>query len=132
MPIEYEIYTEQKLVFAKGIGVVTESDVLKHLNELSADKNYLAPMKKLIDYRSIESIDISAGGAYKIADKKQAYSNIFKGEKCAIVVPAALTFGTSRVHQMLVENADLNTEVFHLLGDALNWLDVTPDVLKNG
>jgi len=41
---------------AIGSGVVTANDVISHLDSLAADNNYIAPMKKLVDYRTIGSI----------------------------------------------------------------------------
>ena len=77
MPIEYDIIEEKQLVVAKGSGVVTGIDVINHLDRLAADDRYVAPMKKIIDYRSIESINISSEEAVTIALKKDTFSNKF-------------------------------------------------------
>lgn len=132
LPLEYKILADIHLIVAKGVGVVTGEDVLNHLDELSSDEQYTAPMKKLIDYRTIESINISPMEANKIADRKITHQHVFHGEKCAIVSPEDLTFGTSRVHQALVENSDINTKVFRQFEDALIWLDVSEDELNSG
>ena len=125
MPIEYTIINRKKLVFAKGSGIITGSEVLTHLDKLSKDKQYIAPMKKLVDYRFIESIDITQEEAWEIAEKKSMLSTIFHGELCAFVSPGDLTYGTSRVHQALIDGADIDTQVFRRFEDALKWLDVT-------
>jgi len=49
MPIEYDIIVDEKLVLAKGSGVITGSDVIGHLEALAKDDRYKAPMKKLVD-----------------------------------------------------------------------------------
>ncbi|MGE5301359.1 MAG: hypothetical protein ACM3MB_10445, partial [Acidobacteriota bacterium] len=49
----------------------------------------------------------------------------FTGERCAFVSPMDDTYGSSRVHQALVNGMGLNTEVFRRVEDALEWLDVT-------
>jgi hypothetical protein len=46
------------------------------------------------------------------------------GERCAFVSPVDLTYSVSRVHQALVDNTDINTEVFRQIEDALEWLGV--------
>ena len=48
MPIEYDIIEEKRLVLAKGSGVVTAADVIRHLDSLAADDRYTSPMKKLV------------------------------------------------------------------------------------
>jgi len=128
MPIEYDIIVDKQLVLAKGSGVITGNDVIKHLNSLAADHRYRAPMKKLVDYRSIESIDISPEEARNIVQVKQAHIDAFHGERCAFISPKDLTYGTSRVHQTLVESIGIDTVVLRRIKDALEWLDVTLDM----
>ena len=128
MPIDYDIIEDKKIVVAKGSGVVTGTDVIIHLDSLAADARYAAPMKKIIDYRSIESIDISPEDAVTIALKKDTFSKKFHGEKCAFVSPGTVTYGTSRVHQSLVNSTDITTAVFKHIEEALDWLGVTLDM----
>jgi len=129
MSIKYDIIMDKKLVLAKGSGVITGIDVIRHLDALSVDDRYKAPMKKLVDYRTIDSIRISLKEAYSIAQKKIKLASIFAGERCAFVSPMDLSYGSSRVHQALVDGASgLNTAVFKRIEDALEWLDVTLDV----
>ena len=128
MPIKYNIIEEQKLILATGSAIVTANDVISHLDSLATENKYIAPMKKLVDYRTIESIIISPDEAEAIAQRKKELSKKFSNEKCAFISPGDLTFGTARVHQALVENTDINTAVFRNIEEALEWLDVTLDV----
>jgi hypothetical protein len=128
MPIEYDIIMDKKLVLAKGSGVITGIDVIRHLDALAVDDRYKAPMKKLVDYRTIDSIRISLKEAYSIAHKKIKLGSKFNGERCAFVSPMDLAYGSSRVHQALVDRASLKTAVFKRIEDALEWLDVTLDM----
>lgn len=128
MPIDYDIIEDKQIVVAKGSGVVTGADVISHLDSLAADARYTAPMKKIIDYRSIESIDISSEDAVTIALKKDTFSPKFRGERCAFVSPGNATYSTSRVHQSLVNTNDINTAVFRQIEEALDWLGVTIDM----
>jgi hypothetical protein len=128
MPIEYDIIMDKKLVLAKGAGVITGIDVIRHLDALTVDDRYAAPMKKLVDYRTIDSIRISLKEAYSIAQTKIKLASIFTGERCAFVSPMDLAYGSSRVHQALVDGAGLNTAVFRRIENALKWLDVTLDM----
>ena len=128
MPITYDIIEDQQLVLAKGSGVVSGIDVIEHLESLAADKRYIAPMKKIIDYRSIDSLKISQEEAISIALKKDTFNKKFNGEKCAFVSPEDITFGSSRVHQSLIDNTSINTAVFRQIKKALDWLDVTLDI----
>jgi hypothetical protein len=128
MPIEYDIIMDKKLVLAKGSGVITGSEAIKHLDALALDDSYKAPMKKLVGYRTIDSISISLEEAYAIAQKKIKLAVIFTGERCAFVSPGDTSYGSSRVHQALVDGAGLTTAVFRRVEDALEWLDVALDM----
>ncbi len=128
MPIEYNIIPDKKLVLAKGSGVITGTDVLRHLDALALDDRYKAPMKKLVDYRSIDDIRISMEEAYAIAQKKIKLARTFSGERCAFVSPMDVTYGSSRVHQALVDGAGLKTAIFRHIEDALAWLGVALDL----
>ena len=127
MPITYEIIEGKNIILAVGSGVVTANDVLSHFDRLAKDSNYIAPMKKLVDYRTIESINISPDEAHIIARRKKELAAKFIGEKLAFVSPGDLTYGTARVHQILIEDVDINTEVFRSFGEALEWLNITLD-----
>ena len=128
MPIDYDIIEDKKLVLAKGIGTISGNDVIRHLEELSKDDRYIAPMKKLIDYRLVENINILSGEAWSIAQLKRKLSSVFKGEKCAFISPGDLTFGKSRVHQSLIDScSDLSTDVFRTVEEAVGWLEVILD-----
>ena len=129
MPIKYDIIKKTKLVMAVGSGVVTANDILDHLKSLAEDNSYIAPMKKLIDYRNVESLNVSSEEAPLIVQRKNALAKKFAGEKCAFVSPGDLTFGTARVHQALADGADIDTEVFRSIEEAINWLDIK---LSNG
>ena len=128
MSIEYDIIMDKKLVLAKGSGVITGIDVIRHLDALAVDDRYKAPMKKLVDYRTIDSMKISLEEAYSIAQKKIKLASIFADERCAFVSPRDVSYGSSRVHQALVDGAGLNTAVFRRIEEALEWLDVSLDI----
>ncbi len=127
MSIEYDIIMDKKLVLAKGCGVINGINVMEHLAALAMDYKYKSPMKKLVDYRTIDSIRISPEEAYSIARMKVRLASAFTGERCAFVSPKDDSYSSSRVHQALVDGIGLNTEVFRRIEDALEWLDVTLD-----
>jgi hypothetical protein len=86
LPIEYDIVEDKQLVLAKGSGVVTGNDVIKHLDRLASDDKYKKPMKKLVDYRTVDSIRISSKEAESIALQKQSLTTRFAGERCAFFI----------------------------------------------
>jgi len=55
MPLKYKIVESKKLIYLKGIGTVAFSELMNHIDELSQDPKYKAPMKKLVDHRQIKN-----------------------------------------------------------------------------
>lgn len=129
MPLEYKIIEEKKLVHVTGWGIITFSELLSHINELGKDPGYKKPMKKLIDYRQVSNVELSMTESESFAQTKAELSDIFSEEKCAIVAPKDVTFGTARIHDSLIEMKEPNieTEVFRDFDQALDWLDVVLD-----
>jgi hypothetical protein len=85
MPIDYKIIPDQKLVIARGTGVVVASEILEHFDILATDKGYIPPMKKLVDYRETKSLNLSADDAWNIANRRKELAESLRGERCAFV-----------------------------------------------
>jgi hypothetical protein len=94
------------------------------LDILAADKGYIPPMKKLVDYREAKSLNLSADDAWNIANRRKELAESLRGERCAFVSPGDATFAATRVHESLVNVADVNTSVFRTIDEATEWLGV--------
>jgi len=127
MPVKYNIIESKKLVYAIGSGHVTLSDLMGHMDELSHDPNYKAPMKKLVDYRQVNHLDLSMEASEIFAAKKAELKEVFHKEKCAIVATKDINFGTARVHNALIDSSGIETAVFRDLEKALAWLEIELD-----
>lgn len=127
MSIEYKIIENKKLVLAKGTSEITGADVINHIDELASDSRYMSPMKKLVDYRFVENINISQDESITIALKKDTLSAKFLNERCAFISPEPETYVASRVHQYLVNSQTINISVFKELGKGLDWLEIEVD-----
>jgi hypothetical protein len=124
MPLKYKILDDEKLVYVIGAETITFDELLDHLDDLSKDPQYKAPMKKLVDYRNIEKIGVSMAESRTFFKKKASLDKVFSGEKCAIVAIQDFDFGMSRAHTAYIEGADIETVVFRDIQSALSWLNV--------
>ena len=123
MPINYKIDKTKRLVLVEGEGKIGTNDIIEHLRMLANDPDYQSPMKKLVDYRRIEDIQISSAESLQIASVKKELQKVFVAERCAFISPGDLTFGTARVHQSLLESSDIHTGVFRSEAEAIEWLE---------
>lgn len=126
MGLKYRIIKDKKTVYVHGDGVITFADLMRHLDDLLQDRDYVPPMKKLIDYRTIRDIALSTAESELFAHKKASLNKRFSGEKCAIVSPAKSAFGVARVHETLIgfRAPSINTRVFQDFGEAQEWLGI--------
>ena len=127
MPLKYKIIESKKLVYLKGIGNVTFSELMNHIDEVRQDPKYKAPMKKLVDHRQIERLDLTMKEQELLAEKKASFRELFSGEKCVIVSSADFVSALARVHASINEGSNIDTSVFRDFNEALTWLDIELD-----
>lgn len=127
MPLKYEVVESKKLVYVIGTGVVTFYELMHHIEKLGQDRRYKAPMKKLVDYRQIQYLDLSMHEQKALAQKKVEFNALYAGEKCAIVAPTDVGFGIARIHGALVDDSIIETMVFRDINGALAWLGIELD-----
>ena len=60
MSLKYDIIEDLNLVLAVGEGVISFSELMDHIEQLGKDPKYKKPMKKLVDYRKVDSIQMSS------------------------------------------------------------------------
>lgn len=127
MAVKYKIYIDKKLVYVKGKGEISFNDLLKHLVTLYDDPKYIAPMKKLVDYRNATLAKLTTQEANIITNKKAELKDKFVNERCAFVIKEDVDFGMSRVHGVYIEPSKIVAEVFRDINKALSWLEVDLD-----
>lgn len=128
MAIKYKIYDDQKLVYVMGFGKVTLEDLLVHIDGLSKDPGYQAPMKKLVDYRTTLPLILKREETDIFTQHKSKYQQLFSGEKCACVVNNEVDFGMTRVHGAYIQEFKIDTMAFRNIDEALLWLQVDLNV----
>ena len=127
MPLEYTFIESKKLVYLKGIGTVSFSELMNHIDELFQNPKYKPPMKKLVDHRQIKKLDLTMKEQELFAEKKASFRELFSGEKCAIVSPTDFVSALARVHASINEGSNIDTSVFRDFNEALTWLDIELD-----
>jgi hypothetical protein len=126
MPVRYTINAEQRFVHAVSDGEVTAADLIEHWNDLAADPDYQAPMRKLVDYRAGPVLQLDRDGERRITAAKLQHRQVFAGERCAIVTTSDFDFGMSRMHGAHMDDSGVETATFRTLPEALAWLGVDP------
>ena len=103
------------------------SELIDHIDDLSQDPKYKAPMKKLVDHRQIKKLDLTMIEQEQFAEKKALFKKMFSGEKCAIVVPTDFVSALARVYAALNKESNIDTSVFRDFKEAMTWLGIELD-----
>ncbi len=108
MPITSKIDLERHIVYSYFNGVISEADIIRHGTALKSDPNFDPAFHEILDVRGITELEASSAMIQKIASSK----SIFNPDSMhAIIAPAGLLFGLSRMFQMLSDRTRPNVAV---------------------
>jgi hypothetical protein len=127
MCIKCSVIPSKSLVYVRYMGVITYGQRIAHLNQLSQDPMYQAPMKKLVDLRKCRQYKLSAREEECFASRKADMDDRFSGERCAVCAPRDLEYGMSRMHELLTSESSIETMVFRNIEKATAWLRLKPE-----
>jgi hypothetical protein len=125
MPIDYLIDHEQRVVLARGRGVLTDEDVFGYQHEVWS-RPEVAGYDELVDMSEVEQIALPSVGRVRTLARLSASMDPSSHEsKLAIVAPEDLAFGLGRVYEAYREGNDQSSKrvgVFRSRADAWTFL----------
>ncbi|MBU4263557.1 MAG: hypothetical protein KKC76_17000 [Proteobacteria bacterium] len=124
MAVVYQFIDRLQLVYTRLIGTVDANALARHFKELSQDERYVSPMKKLVDCRLCDDYQVSTAEEQKLASLKEVFADKFINERCAIVAPSNLLYGSNRAFQEQSFDSAIETMVFKNINDAIAWLQI--------
>jgi hypothetical protein len=128
MPIEYRIEHENRMVIARGFGVITDSDVFGYQREVWSQRE-LEGYHELVDMSGVERIDLpSTDRVAALAMMSAKMDTPYHPSKFAIVASEDVSFALGRMYQAYREMDPRSTkqvEVFRTMDLALNWMSAS-------
>jgi hypothetical protein len=119
--IRYRILPEHRLMVICLAWTSTAEEILAVSEQLRSDPAFSADYDTLVDNTNVEH---PPTGAELRALAEPRMFMMREDAKLAVVAPADVTYGTSRMHQLLTEfRSPLRIEVFRDRPSALKWLD---------
>ncbi|MBN2391004.1 MAG: hypothetical protein JXR84_09780 [Anaerolineae bacterium] len=123
MAIKYQIDPEMGVIYVNLAGTVHDLDFVTAVDEALHDPGYRAGINSLIDFRAVERFDVSNQTIRRavgmVSDQLDDYNQPWKA---AIVAPANLVYGLSRMYQLLREGSMEEVGVFRDAESAREWL----------
>jgi hypothetical protein len=124
MPVEYRYDSALKSVVTTVTGTLEEDEVLTHLRKLRDDDTIPPGSIEIVDFSSADDFAIRVSGAGRITfllPELQERKD-YKGTK--FFAPSDIAYGIARVFQTLMEQLDIETEIYR------DWYELEASVKK--
>ena len=118
MALRYSIDKQRRLILTNAEGCVTFDDVRSHQDRLLADPEFDAGFDQLIDTTLTTKLDISAGQARTLAERRI----VSPESRRAIVATKPHIFGMGRMMEIYHLDVGSGGQVFYSMDEALKWL----------
>ena len=96
MPFEVEIDSKAQRVTSRWHGVVTAATLSSYIEQIWADAA-VRNFSELIDFHGVTEVDVPSEALYAFAESSRALDNPDRPTRTAVVAPAGLIFGLSRM-----------------------------------
>ena len=122
MPVTVEVDRKRKLVITRYSGEVTDADVGRQISEINRLSPYDSDYRVITDFTQVSQFEISA---QQIRDVAATESPLSKAKR-VMVAPSDISYGTSRMFQVLALQTRPNISVVRSLAEAYDVLGIEP------
>ena len=130
MPITFQIDHERRIVFARGLGILSDEDVFDYQQGVWSREDTRG-YSEMMDMRAVEQIALpSMDRVRDLANLSAEMDAGSKGSKFAIVASSDLAFGLGRMYEAyrgMNPRSGKEVRVFRSPEDALKWLEEGSD-----
>jgi hypothetical protein len=127
MPAQFVINGDYRVVFSRGAGILTFSDIDGHMDRLTSDPRFNPDFNQIFDFTEVTELALTVNHIKQLAKR-----NIFSPKsRRAYVVTEDLHFGLSRMFASLHEaEGEPGIIVFREMPPAIIWADVPAEVAQ--
>ena len=130
MPLSYRIDKTFNLVVTTGTEVVTFEEFMDYRRAMLADPNFVPGMKRLVDLRSVQRVDVSCDKVRTMVSTDRSLENLLGKARVAFVASKDEIFGLARMYQLQSGDSG-DVSVFHEIEDACQWLGLVHSSLAD-
>ena len=128
MTITFSPNQEDGYLIAKYIGKITDDELLNSYKAYFENKAWIPLSKEIVDLSELDSTTVTNNGMRRLA---RYIENILTEREItayhtAIYAPNDLTFGLSRIYDVMTDKSPESVMVFRQLSDAVSWLKERP------
>lgn len=118
MPAEYTIDKSKKMVFSVAHGILTDQDAFSHQDKLRNDPDFDPSFWQLADFTDVSQTHVSTN-AVRILSERNPFGD---GSRRAFVAPQNITYGLSRMFQILTYEFKDELHVYRDMLEARKFL----------
>ena len=122
MPVQVVVDRNKKLVVTTYSGEVTNADVARQIAEIKQQAPYGSGYRAITDFTEVTQFEVSSDEIRSVADSKSPLAQAQR----VMVAPSDVTYGTSRMFQMLAGQTRPNITVVRTLDEAYTVLGIEP------
>jgi hypothetical protein len=122
MPIAHHYDAELRTLFVEFSGEVSEAELVDVARKLASDPAIPPGHRELVDLTGIRNTDVSSATLRRVAYIYAEADQRPEESRVAIVAPADLYYGLSRMYEAFREPSRLVIRVFRDLPEARTWL----------
>jgi hypothetical protein len=122
MPIEHRYDPALRTLFLDFSGEVSEGELVEVASKLASDPSIPPGHRELVDLSGIRDTDVTTAALRRVARIYAETDKRPEDSRVAIVAPADLFFGLSRMYEAFRGDSPLEIRVFRALGEARAWL----------
>jgi hypothetical protein len=124
VPAAYTIDPNQRVVYSRAWGILTDGDLLGHQSRLKADPAFDPSFNQLFDFRTVTEARLTSDGVHHLA-RRNAFG---LHSRRAFVVLSPEMYGMMRMFEILTSDDPDELRVqFSDLAEAYRWLGITDD-----
>lgn len=118
LPADYRIDPEDRTVYSRGWGFLTDEDLVDYQARLHADPEFCPHYDQLVDLSAVETLGLSAEGVRTSAAREEWSPE----SRRAFVAPMDAVYGMVRMHEAFSGGENPNVKVFRCIAEARAWL----------
>ena len=118
LPFDYTIDTGARVVSVRATGTLTFAKIVDYASRLRVDPRFSPAFAEIVDLRLVESVQLSASEAIRLADQVDVFSFT---SKRAFVAQSQAQINAGQLHRIL-RPASTNIRLFFSMDEARAWI----------
>lgn len=127
MPYRSRSFADESLRITVLTGVLTEAEILEEYGRVLGSPEFDPTHRELVDLSGVERLDISVTGVGKAVAMARPFDRAGIANRQAIVAPTDVSYGISRMYQLMRHELPGESEIFRDLDTACRWLGIDPN-----